>query len=49
MIYKGENTYDGYDFSLEHPNPKLREMLKANPGLAEKHGFLSTQSPNVPN
>ena len=49
MIYKGEDTYEGYDFSLEHPNPKLREMLRANPGLAEKHGFLSTQSPSVPN
>ena len=41
MIYRGANTYDGYDFSQEHPNPKLRQMLKSDPGLADKHGFRS--------
>ena len=39
MIYKGSNTFDGYDFAETHPNPRLREMVKHNPELAEKHGF----------
>ena len=41
MIYRGANTYDGYDFSQQHPNPKLRQMLRSDPESADRHGFLS--------
>ena len=39
MIYKGDNTFDNYDFTHAYPNPKLREMSKANKDLADKHSF----------
>ena len=37
-IYKGEKTFEGYDFTGTHPNPRLREMVKTNSSLAEKYG-----------
>ena len=39
MTYKGAKTFDGYDFTQTHPTPRLREMVRNNPELAEKHGF----------
>ena len=39
MIYKGDNTFDNYDFSDAYPNPKLRELSKTNKDLADKHSF----------
>ena len=42
MIYKGEKTFEGYDFTITHPNPRLREMLKTNPSLADTYGFAAS-------
>ena len=39
MIYKDVSTFEGYDFTDEHPNPRLREMVKTDPSLAAKYGF----------
>ena len=39
MIYKGETTFKYYDFTEHHPNPRLREMVKSDPGLADTYGF----------
>ena len=39
MIYKGDNTFEGYDFTHTYPNPKLREMSKGNKDLADKHSL----------
>ena len=39
MIYKGDKTFEGYDFTHTYPNPKLREMSKDNKELADKHNL----------
>ena len=39
MIYKGDNTFDSYDFTHTYPNPTLREMSKTDKVLADKHSF----------
>ena len=39
MIYKDVSTFEGYDFTDEHPNPRLREMVKKDSSLAAKYGF----------
>ena len=41
MIYKGETTFKDYDFTHTHPNPRLREMVKNDPSLADTHGFAA--------
>ena len=39
MIYKGDLTFEGYDFLDPIPNPRLRELVKSDPSLKEKHNF----------
>ena len=39
MTYKGARTFDGYDFTQSQPNPRVRELARNNPELAEKHWF----------
>ena len=39
MIFKGDHTFDGYDFTDKYPNPRLRELVRENPDLEAKHGF----------
>ena len=41
MIFKGNHTFDGYDFTAKHPNPRLRELADDKPELGAKHGFGS--------
>ena len=41
MIYKGKTTFKDYDFTHKHPNPRLREMVKSDPSLADTHGFAA--------
>lgn len=40
MIYKGDHTFDDYDFTLACPNPRLRELIKGDKDLADKHSLL---------
>ena len=39
MIYMGSSTFQGYDFTNPHPNPRLREVVKMDPSLAAKYSF----------
>ena len=41
MIYKDSATFKGYDFTHPHPNPRLREMVKRDPSLADTHSFAA--------
>ena len=39
MIYKDGLTFEDYDFTDPHPNPRLRVMVRTDPSLAAKYGF----------